>query len=182
MNKTLLGLMVLVGVLASSFTFADEIKTVAQVDLGKYLGNWYQISRNQNPFEPNCYCAVQILAPLSADSVSVRNTCNKDSITGDLAEIKGSASVTDAPANSKLSVDFGFFFKGEYWIIGLDEQYRYAVVTDSKGSSLYILSKTPTLAPELYNKAVLDASSQVNVTKLKTTPQEGCTYPALSGF
>ena len=92
--------------------------------------------------------------------------------------ITGTASDDDASSNSKFTVAFqGVPFKGSYWIIGLDSQYRYAVVSDSGGDALYILSKTPTLSDNLYQEAVGIGAQQVDISKLEVTDQSNCVYP-----
>jgi apolipoprotein D and lipocalin family protein len=74
-------------------------------------------------------------------------------------------------------VDFNLPHTGQCWIIGVDSQYRYAVVSDPSKQSLYVLSKTPTLEPALYAEAVATAALQLDTSKLILTEQMGCTYP-----
>lgn len=175
-NSIRLALM-LVALSITQSAFADLI-TVPQVDLGRFAGTWYQIARNPIIFEPaNCFCARQVLTPRADGKIDVYNSCNRDSLTGPLAEIRGTAEVSDPKIMSKLSVNFGSPIKGDYWIIALDKEYRYAVVTDRFKYSLYILSKTPTLDEVLYQQAVTDAQVQVKTNKLKMTPQLDCRYP-----
>jgi apolipoprotein D and lipocalin family protein len=153
------------------------MQTVPQVDVARYLGTWYQQARNQLPFEPtDCVCAQQKLGLATDGNVSVYNSCNVGATDGKLYEIRGEASPEDS-TNSKLLIDFNLPQKGQYWIIAVDAEYRYAVVSDPSGLSLYILSKTPQLAPELYQQAVAEAAKQVDVSKLKLTSQMNCTYP-----
>ncbi len=157
---------------------SGQIVTVPSVDVGRYLGTWYQISRNPMIFEGDCVCAQQKLGATSvAGQISVFNSCNDKTSAGPVRSVSGTATSVDAVSNSKFSVDFGFPWKGEYWIIALAQDYSYAVVTDSRGDSLYILSKTPTLDPLLYQEAVGEAQKQVSVSKLRTTDQTACTYP-----
>jgi hypothetical protein len=86
---------------------------------------------------------------------------------------------SDLPVtNAKLTVDFGLPKTGQYWVIGLDPQYRYAVVSEPSLQTLYILSRTPELAPELYAQALAEASKQLDTSKLILSEQKGCTYPA----
>lgn len=159
---------------------AAEIQTVPFVDVNRYLGDWYQISHVPLWFQGSndCACARQRLTTTSTQgSVGVLNTCTKED--GSPYSIAGTATVKDTATFAKYSVRFdGVPFEGSYWIIGLDSQYRYAVVTDKDGNSLYILSKTPELSPELYQEAVNIAAAQLsNVSKLIMTRQSGCTYP-----
>lgn len=179
MNRTVL---IFITVFASVGAFAiearSEIKTVSSVDVGQYLGTWYQMAHNPMAFEGQCACAQQKLgATATTGTVSVFNSCNDKTPAGPVRSVTGTATSNDSVTNSKFTVDFGFPRKGEYWIIGLDSTYRYAVVTDSRGESLYILSKTTTLDPQLYDEAVALAAQQVNTSKLEVTNQVGCTYP-----
>ena len=168
-------LVTIAALLMSPKLFA-AIHVVEQVDLNRFIGTWYEIARNPIIFEPKCACAQQKLGQLDTNTVSVYNSCNVGSIGGKLSEIRGTATPVDG-LSSKLAVDFGFFWKGDYWVIALDPEYKYAVVTDRFGYSLYILSKTPTLDSALYAKALASAETQVKTDRLVVTPQEGCTYP-----
>lgn len=154
-----------------------KVETVSHVDLSRYVGAWYDIASNPIIFQPSCPCERQLLTPTANGKVSVFNSCNKDTVDGKLTEIRGTAEPEDA-TNAKLAVDFGFPWKGQYWIIALDSDYRYAVVSDNFGYSLYILSKTPQLDPALYEQALQQAqAAHVSVKNLVASNQLGCTYP-----
>jgi apolipoprotein D and lipocalin family protein len=81
--------------------------------------------------------------------IDVINRCvEKD---GSVNEAKGIAKVVDSKTNSKLEVSFvrilGIsLFWGDYWIIGLDKDYRYAVVGTPTRKYGWILSRTPELS------------------------------------
>ncbi len=155
-----------------------DIKTVPFVDLNKYAGTWYQIARNPLFFESSCVCSRQVLTPDADGSIDVYNTCNEYTQSGKLLEIRGHAYDEDPSSHSKFTVDFGLPNKGQYWIIAIGPQYSYAVVTDPTMKSLYILSKTPVLPHNLFEKALREAVAQVDISKLQNTTQAGCAYPA----
>lgn len=158
-------------------TSAWGLETVPFVDPTQYLGTWYQIARNPHPFEAGCVCARQVLSLNSPTEISVYNSCNDMTATGPIREIRGTATIDDPATNARLTVDFGLPFKGQYWIVGLDAHYRYAVVSEPSLKTLYVLSKTPTLDPALYDEAVRTAALQLDTSKLQLTPQAGCNYP-----
>lgn len=159
------------------FSAQADLSTVDFVDLNLYAGRWYQIAHNPLFFEDGCVCSIQDLSALSPTEIHVKNSCRSQTINGATREIAGVATVEDAKTNAKLKVDFGLPQKGDYWVIGLDPQYRYAVVSDPSMKSLYILSKTPSLSADLYAEAVATAGKQVSTAKLVETLQAGCTYP-----
>ncbi len=168
--------------LAASFIFMGfaahaETTTVPYVDLDRYLGTWYEIASIPQPYTAGCFCTRANYSLKDNGDIRVDNTCRKNAIDGPRDEAIGSAYVKDKVTNSKLSVTFFWPFYGDYWIIALDSDYRYAVVSNSEGSDLWILSRTPELAPELLRDALqLSVENGIDTTKLHTTTQKGCVY------
>ena len=124
-------------------------KTVSQVDLKKYIGLWYEIAKIPNSFQDQCaYGTTAEYKLLEDGDIMVINKCFEHNGEDDVAE--GLAKVVDKKTNSKLEVSFfsilGFRpFWGDYWIIGLDDNYQWAVVGSPNRKYGWILSRTPTL-------------------------------------
>lgn len=169
---------IVLAILAVSFQAkAADLQTVPYVDVQRYVGSWFNIARNPLPFEDGCVCSLQKLSIATDGIVNVTNTCNDKSVDGPARSIVGTATNDDPKTNARFTVDFGLPKKGQYWIIGLDSEYRFAVVSEPTRRALYILSKTPQLAPDLYDEALRLAASQVSTDKLVKTQQAGCKYP-----
>lgn len=137
----------------ASAAFADsstELKTVSSVDLNRYVGKWYEIARYPNRFEKDCISDVTAQYTLRPDGkIEVVNSCRK--ADGKMKSSKGSAKIADKQSNAKLKVTFFWPFYGDYWIIELDPEYRYAVVSEPGRKYLWILSRTPKLDPAVYD-------------------------------
>ena len=140
----------LLGAIGAAFAESNaELKTVPSVDLNRYLGKWYEIARYPNRFEKSCASDVTAQYSLRSDGkIEVLNSCRK--ADGKLKASKGSAKVADKQTNAKLKVTFFWPFYGNYWIIDLDPDYRYAVVSEPGREYLWILSRTPKLDPAVY--------------------------------
>ncbi len=152
------------------------LRAVDFVDPVRYVGNWYQVAGNPMPFEPErCDCPRQALA-LGTEAIAVWNTCNIGGAGGPLYSIRGTAKPLDA-TNAKLEVDFGLPRKGTYWVVGLDPDYRWAVVSEPSRTSLYILSKTPVLEESLKQAALQTAAEQLSLEKLRWNEHTNCSYP-----
>lgn len=160
----------------ASSAFA-KVETLPSLDLGKFAGTWYRIAANPIIFEPKCACARQVLSPGADGKINVLNTCNKNDVDGKLVTISGTATPKDS-TNSKLSVNFGLPWGGDFYVIAVSSDYQVAVVTDRFGYSLYIQAKTPTISAEQYNEALDAAAAQVSTSRLQIEQQDGCTYPA----
>ena len=141
---------------ASFTTKADEQDptVVSEVDLNKYAGKWYEIARYPTFFQRNCVYSTAEYSVLSADSVSVHNVCYKEDRS--TSDIKGEAKVVDPSVPAKLKVRFNIFAKGDYWIIALDPNYQWAVVSGPKKDSLFVLARTAPMQPELLKNILGD--------------------------
>ncbi len=126
--------------------------TVDSVNLQKYTGMWYEIARIPNSFQKKCARNTTATYLLRSDGkIDVVNRCVEED--GSISESKGIAKVSDIKTNSKLEVSFvrilGInLFWGDYWIIGLDKDYRYAIVGTPSRKYGWILSRTPKLSSE----------------------------------
>jgi apolipoprotein D and lipocalin family protein len=110
----------------------DIPATVESVDLNRYTGLWYEIAKLPNRFQKKCVKNTTASYRLLANGkIEVINRCLQ--ADGKANEVKGIAKVVDPASNSRLKVSFfrplGIsLFWGDYWIIGLGEDYEYAVV------------------------------------------------------
>ena len=131
------------------------LSTVDSVDLQKYIGTWYEIAKIPNSFQKKCARNTTAAYKLKDDGrIDVINRCTEED--GSVNEAKGIAKVVDKKTNSKLEVSFvrilGIqLFWGDYWIIGLDKDYRYAVVGTPSRKYGWILSRTPKLSSDDLN-------------------------------
>lgn len=138
--------------------FAKPVETVPRVDLPRYLGTWHEVARLPQFFQRHCLGDVTAQYTLRDDGrIGVLNRCRTDKR---FIQAKATARVLPDSGNARLKVTFLWPFSGDYWVIGLDEQYRWAVVGDPKRKYLWILSRTPVLAKEDMEKAQQVAKDQ----------------------
>lgn len=157
-------------------TPANEVQTVAKVDVQKYMGKWYEIARFDQSFQKGCGSTTAEYSIRSKNKVNVVNTCKL--ANGSVKKAYAIASIADKKTNSKLRVSFVPFlnrfglFAGDYWIIGLGENYEYAVVGAPDRKYLWFLSRTPEISNERMNELRQIAESQgFDLSKLMLTPK-----------
>ena len=133
----------LLGLVAACVRVPDGIEPVRAFELDRYLGTWYEIARLDHSFERGL------------DNVSARYERNTDGTvrvvnrgyardTGEWDEAVGKASPAGAPDEGYLKVSFFGPFYAAYVVFELErEDYRYAFVTSSDRSYLWLLSRTP---------------------------------------
>ena len=148
------------------------LQVVTQVDINKYIGRWYEIARYPHSFEENCYAVTADYKQLDDGSIQVINRCREGALDGELKEAEGKAYVVDSRTNAKLEVTFFWPFYGDYWIIDLDENYQYAVVSEPDRQYLWILSRTPTMKASLYEQLTAKLKKNgFDLSFLTQTPQ-----------
>lgn len=131
-------------VLAASCASIPPPSTVAAVDLGRYAGEWYEIESFPNWFQRGCTGSKAAYTPGPDGKIHVVNTCRRK---GKTVKIKGTARVVPGSNNSRLKVSFFWPFEGDYWILDLDPDYRWAAVGSPDRKYLWILAREPSLDP-----------------------------------
>lgn len=136
------------------------MQVVPTVDLGRYAGKWYEIARLPNRFQRHCAGDTSATYTLRPDGkITVLNQCRESN--GRMKSAKGTARTADAKGpNTKLKVTFFWPFYGDYWIIDLDPDYRWAVVGEPGRKYFWILSREPKLDESVLGKILDRAKSQ----------------------
>ncbi len=147
-----LGLSLLVIASCSSVSWVLPLETVEYVDVEQYMGKWYEIASYPTFFNANCTATTAEYTLQDDGSVKVVNECRTGSPTGPLNRIEGTARVVNETTNAELKVAFSFFAQGDYWIIALDDDYQWAVVGDPGRTTLFVLSRTPTMNDDTYEE------------------------------
>lgn len=152
-------------------------QVMPSVDLTLYVGLWYQISAYPTFFNRNLVGVTAEYTLMDVGVIDVLIKGFEGSLDGTEVSITGEARVVDTDTNAKLEVAFDFplgnLLKGEYWIVDLDTTfYQYAAVSDSRRSTLFILSRTPQIDQGVY-EGILDRleANGFDTSKLILTPQ-----------
>jgi apolipoprotein D and lipocalin family protein len=132
--------------------------TVSNVDIGRYLGKWYEIARFPHRFEKDLVGVTANYKRREDGKIEVVNAGFKTSLDGEYKEARGKAKIPDITNASKIKVSFFLFFYADYYILELDTvNYQYALVGSSSDNYLWILSRNPIMTDEtfalLVNKA-----------------------------
>ncbi|MCB4361592.1 lipocalin family protein [Quatrionicoccus australiensis] len=149
---------------------APPVRSVTQIDLNRYVGKWYEIAAFPMYFQRNCIADTTAEYTLRPDGeLTVDNRCRTES---GVDQAIGRAWAVDAAGAGQLKVSFFWPFRSDYWVIGLDPDYRWAVVGNPNRKYLWILSRTPQLPAAELERARQAASAQgYDLDLLKTTRQ-----------
>lgn len=147
------------------------LRTVEHVDLQRYAGRWYEIATIPMSFQKGCVGVTADYTIREDGDVDVVNTCRKETLDGPVKVATAKAWSVD-PSNARLEVRFFWPFTGDYWIIDLDPDYRWAVVGHPSREYLWILSRTPRMDDGVYEGILSRLRAQsYDLAKLVKTPQ-----------
>ncbi|BDZ38498.1 lipocalin family protein [Microbacterium suwonense] len=129
----------------------DEVRSVPALELGRYLGLWFEVGRLPLRFEDDG--ARDVTAEYSLEDggvVRVDNRCLDDQ--GEPTQALGEA-IPDEEHPGRLRVTFLPealrwipFTKADYWVLRIDEAYEHALVGTPDHKHLWLLSRTPQIS------------------------------------
>ena len=145
---------------------------VEQVELERYLGTWYEQARKPIRVQEGCIGTTATYSLREDGDIDVVNRCIEEEWGGDEKVANGKAWVVDEETNARLKVRFFWPFSGDYWIVGLDEAYQWAIFGSPDYDYLWLLTRDPVISPELYEDMVAKARALgYEVDDLVRTPQ-----------
>ncbi|MFH2125303.1 MAG: lipocalin family protein [Pseudomonadota bacterium] len=160
------------GFLACSGGPPPKDHSVAQVDLVRYMGRWYEIASYEPIFQRGCVCSTADYGLMRDGSVAITNACRKGSPGGKLDSAVGTAKVVRGSKGSRLKVSFQWPFEGDYWIVGLDPEYQWVLVGHPQKKYLWVLSRQPVMEDALFQSLQAKAAELgYDVSRLKKTVQ-----------
>jgi len=130
--------------------FAKEkpLETVKNIDINRYQGVWHSVYEFPAWFQVGCRCTKAEYVVKNDRNIEVKNSCLRN---GKLKESVAVAWPITEGDNSKLYVKFKNPFKGKYYIISLDADYRYALVGTPNRHYLWMLSREKEIDDNTFN-------------------------------
>jgi apolipoprotein D and lipocalin family protein len=119
--------------------------TVADFELEKFLGTWYEIARFDHKFERGLVGVMANYSMREDGMIKVLNSGYKNSFDGKFSKAEGKAKIADPKIMSKLKVSFFWIFYADYFVLELDKDYKWAVIGSSSDNYLWVLSREPLL-------------------------------------
>ena len=135
----------------------EQVTPVTGFEIQRYLGKWYEIARLDHSFERGL---VNISAKYSSREDGGVTVVNRgySPDDGEWKQVEGKAYFVNSPDEAYLKVSFFGPFYGSYIVFGLErENYRHAFVSGPNHSYLWLLSRTPTVEPAVFERFTREA-------------------------
>jgi len=125
-------------------------EVVTTVDLNRYAGTWYEIARLPFSFERKLKCTTATYTIREDGKINVLNKGHYITDPAKESSAKAVAWIPDKNVPAKLKVQFFWPFKGNYWILYLDKDYKYVIVGEPSLKYLWILCREKKMDDSTY--------------------------------
>lgn len=157
----------------------EAVHSVADLDLQRYLGLWYEIGRLPLKYEEAGATCVTAHYALSDDGdVAVDNRCfdskgKPTSVQGRAKPVKGEPGQFHVSFLPEL-LRWIPFTEGDYWVLKIDPDYRVALVGTPHRDYLWLLSREPQLDEATTAAYLAEGQAQgFDLTNWITVVQDG---------
>jgi apolipoprotein D and lipocalin family protein len=153
-------------------TKMDTIPVVKQVDLPRFMGDWYVIGVIPTPIETKAYNAIEHYALDSDGTIATTFTFYKDAFDGPLKTYKPRGFVVEGTGNALWGMQFIWPIKAEYRIAYLDKDYQYTVIARNARDYVWIMARTPQIPDAKYAELTeFVAKLGYDTAKIRKVPQ-----------
>ena len=150
----------------------EPMKTVAYVDLDRFMGDWYVIAHIPTFIEKEAFNALESYR-LSADgTVATTFSFNKGAFAGPRKVYTSVGFISDKATNAIWGMQFIWPFKSDYRVVYLAADYSTTIIGRSKRDYVWLMAREPQITEARYREyvAMIEALGY-DVSLLRKVPQ-----------
>jgi len=148
------------------------LETVDQVDLQRFMGDWYVIANIPTFVEKGAVNAVEKYALNEDGTIAVTFTFNKEDISKPRKTMNSKGFVVPGTSNAQWQIQFFWPLKFPYYVIDLDPDYRFTVIGLPSRKHLWIMARDPYLSDDIYNLIIERVREQgFDISQIQRVPQ-----------
>jgi apolipoprotein D and lipocalin family protein len=151
---------------------AQTIPPVDQVDLPRFMGDWYVIAHIPTFVEKDAYDAVETYALREDGKVQTTYRQRKGGFDAPVETMRPVGTVRPGTGNAVWGMQFVWPIKAEYVIVHVDDAYQQTIIGRSKRDYVWVMARTPTIPDADYDAHVARLRELgYDVSKLRRVPQ-----------
>jgi apolipoprotein D and lipocalin family protein len=121
------------------------------VDLERFMGEWYVIANIPTPIERDAWSAVETYRLKPDGTIATTFTYNKGGFDGPRKTVTSTGFVRDSKTNAVWGMQFIWPVKAEYVITWLDEDYTQTIIGRNKRDYVWVMARKPMISAADYN-------------------------------
>ncbi len=148
------------------------IPPVAQVDLPRFMGDWYVIAHIPTFIEKDAHDAIESYALREDGKVQTTYRQRKGSFDAPVKTMRPVGTVRPGTGNAVWGMQFVWPIKAEYVIVYVDDAYQQTIVGRSARDYVWVMARTPTISDADYDAHVARLRDLgYDVSQLRRVPQ-----------
>lgn len=149
------------------------LRTVPQVELERFMGDWYVIANIPTFIERKAYNAIESYELVDDKQVATTFRFNHGSFDGPVKTYRPTGFVSNDPSNAIWGMQFIWPFKADYRVIYLNEDYTQTVIGRNKRDYVWIMAREPSIPEAEYDELVsLIRSFGYDTSLIRRVPQQ----------
>lgn len=153
-------------------TSLAPVKTVADVDIQRFMGDWYVIAHIPTFIERNAFNAIERYDWNKDGTIATTFTFREGAFDGAPKRYTPTGFVVDYVNHSAWGMQFLWPLKSEFLIASLDRDYQETIIARSSRDYVWIMARTPTIPEEHYTRLIGEVRAMgYDVAQLRKVPQ-----------
>jgi apolipoprotein D and lipocalin family protein len=156
----------------STATRRPPLALAPNVDLDRFMGDWYVIANIPTFLERGAHNAVESYRLDDDGTIATTFTFRKDAFDGPAKRYTPRGFVRDRRTNAVWGMRFVWPFKSDYRIAYVSDDYDQTVIAREKRDYVWIMARTPEIPAADYDRLVAFVAAQgYDVSRLQRVPQ-----------
>ena len=145
---------------------------VPYVDLERFMGDWYVLANIPTRIEKGAVNAIENYKLRDDGNIDITFTFRKDSPNGKVKDMKSRGIIVDKETNAEWKVRFFWILKFPYFVIDLDENYRYTTIGLPNRKHFWVMARTTELEEHEWESIRENLTEQgFDLSKMQMVPQ-----------
>ena len=168
-----MGLLSLLSLLGGCRSSLPPLTNEAQVDLARFMGDWYVIANIPTAIERDAHNAVESYRLESDGSIATTFTFRDGAFDARIKRYCPRGFVSDDPSRAIWDMQFVWPIKADYRIVYVSPDYQRTIIGRQKRDNVWIMARAPQISPaELEELRGRVARESYDIAKLKPVPQQ----------
>jgi apolipoprotein D and lipocalin family protein len=149
------------------------LETVEQVDLPRFMGDWYVIANIPTRIERGAHNAVESYRLDSDGSIATTFTFRKDGFDGKQKQYNPRGFVWNDKTNAEWGMQFVWPIKADYRIVYLDADYQTTIIGRNKRDYVWLMARSPEMSEQRYAELIeMIANMGYDTDLVERVPQQ----------
>jgi apolipoprotein D and lipocalin family protein len=155
------------------------IKPVNQVNIDRFMGDWYVIAAIPTFIETQAFNAIENYQLNDDGTIATTFTYYKGGFDGPLKTYEPKGFVKPNTGNAIWGMQFLWPIKADYRIAYLDDDYQHTIIARNARDYVWLMARTPQITDTQYDAMLnLTRALGYDVSKMRKVPQSWKVVPS----